>query len=752
MKNLLSILASFSFFATPVLSLSVNLNSEESEVEEKVILKVEDIQNDLHQQLNNVFETVEEVINKINSNSVEDLTFIADLNNNNEDLLSYGYKSFNVKITIKDNSKKYKWENNDSSSVYLTFAVYVDGRNKIISNDIDNILKNQFKNKIYNSSFEAKKDILTSKLNQDVCILNIKEINKNDANLNEIYQIIYDLELSLNNDKKWDNESVLTKIMTITTKIDGRNKIDGKSISNQIELLLKDKVFLSEDEACLALESLKYDGKEYAQITNIKIKENQTRIKSDALTLQYDLKINDFIKNRWLDQNRENDTFSSEIELQVDNRSIIDFQQITNNINNQLNQQHFTSVSQAQSYINDQQLTNGIQIVNIVADKPNATYDDVIFAVEFALTDPNAYKWSDESITNKSNSFTTKVDNRSIIDFQQITNNINNQLNQQHFTSVSQAQSYINDQQLTNGIQIVNIVADKPNATYDDVIFAVEFALTDPNAYKWSDESITNKSNSFTTKVDARVSLSKDLTNLDLGYFTWNDSNAESVIKEQLIAKNSNVKLSEIEISNITNSSAIVNVITNSKIYFKETINIRLEKDVRVKLSSVLNIRDLGLITTTNKNINANIINAIKIKNSNVNTSEISLTQINVNNLQNASAKVNVKSNSKTYFNETFTINFKIEKKGLIYSSSSRIYIPEFEKLTNTSALAFLSKKINTIEWSDVEVIEIKQTSRRYDSAYQVYKIEGYITIRPKTDSLYYTQNTKGVNILMESW
>ncbi len=232
------------------------------------------------------------------------------------------------------------------------------------------------------------------------------------------------------------------------------------------------------------------------------------------------------------------------------------------------------------------------------------------------------------------------------------------------------------------------------------------------NSYSYKGSTEINFYTS-TTVIEAKE-LSKVIQNNQLGEL---NENTEATILSTLVEKNPNLDLGNVEVKNITQTSAIINSISESKIYKGSAeVNFTVKQEEIVPedkkdLADDLKVTDLGEIEDANT---STILNAVYEKNKNVKKDEIEVKNITTN-----GAKIKAKAKSDFYKEESeVLITYSLKDNG------------EKPKPSNEALLVGY-----WYEWGGAEQhespVDLLNSSELLNSAYNVIDISFLYTWEP---------------------
>jgi len=191
------------------------------------------------------------------------------------------------------------------------------------------------------------------------------------------------------------------------------------------------------------------------------------------------------------------------------------------------------------------------------------------------------------------------------------------------------------------------------------------------------------------------IELSSVLTNSDLGEF---DSAPDATrILDQVLDLNAEVKISEVEVINLTPTAATIKVKAGSTIYAQGSVVVVFSVAVpKVSLDSVITDHELGRFVAIPNN--QDILNRVKSKNSNLDIKEVSVIAIN-----DGIATIATNVNSKIYAQGTVQVTFTTGLQSLSDDLTNTILgvVNSADATTILNAVAVLNP---TLKKSEVEV------------------------------------------------
>ncbi|ATZ21627.1 SSURE domain-containing protein [Mesoplasma tabanidae] len=651
-----------------------------------------------------------------------------------EDSKIYQQK-YNVKVSLDD---KYKWDIQQQSTEGLYIKTNIDERNKIDSESIKNEIKEKLNlnNKHYETISEATNELknVDFTLKNDVEIINVKPLSNITKIDTKQISLSYDLKLKEPKKNKWVDETVDDINAEVSVAIDSRNEVDLNKVNSEINTYIQAKQFKSVEEA------LNYT-KEYKNLPEEIIFDSVTSTSTTIFgnaDLTIKLKIKDSNKAKWSDNTTETKTIT--IQAKIDGRSIVDLNKVNSEINTYIQAKQFKSVEEALNYTKEYKNLPEEIIFDSVTSTSTTIFGNADLTIKLKIKDSNKAKWSDNTTETKTITIQAKIDGRSIVDLNKVNSEINTYIQAKQFKSVEEALNYTKEYKNLPEEIIFDSVTSTSTTIFGNADLTIKLKIKDSNKAKWSDNTTETKTITIQAKIDGRISIKTDLIVTDLGYFAWKETEAQQTIKNKILEKNANLKIDEIELTEITNKSAKVNVNQNSSIYFVESLIISFERDVRVALATHVNKTNIGQIQTTRDKINLNLLKALVINNPNLNTNEIEILNINYSDENNCKFDLSVKKDSKVYFETKMALTFTLKKIDIIASinsTSKTIMIEKVETLEDAYNY-FKSGKDpqfnNLYQWDDVEIVEwVNGSSSSYPEWYS-----GYYVIKVKKDSFYY--------------
>jgi aspartate carbamoyltransferase regulatory subunit len=244
-----------------------------------------------------------------------------------------------------------------------------------------------------------------------------------------------------------------------------------------------------------------------------------------------------------------------------------------------------------------------------------------------------------------------------------------------------------------------------------------------------------------TTPVDTTKPLTADLTVVELGDIK---DNKEATILAAVKAKNAAVDETQLEVADITNKGATINVIKDSKVYDaggSVSVTYTVTPDVTTKpLTDDLTDVELGDIKD---NKEATILAAVKAKNTAVDE-----TQLEVADITDTGATINVISGSTVYDADgsvpvTFAI---IPASKPLTDDLTDVELGDIESNDETTILAAVKAKNVAVDETQLEVADITDTGATINviSGSTVYDADGSVPVtfaiipasKPLTDDL----------------
>ncbi|AVN64357.1 MULTISPECIES: hypothetical protein [Mesoplasma] len=644
------------------------------------------------------------------------------INPNNKKLYQIDYQ---VNVDL-DSTKK--WAENDNGTNF-SVSSYIDERNYIDFSEIQKQINDVVENNYFLSTQAVKEAVNEININSAVEIKNLTEVFPDNKIATKEVEFSYDLVLKDSENSKWKDGTINNIPNTFKAKVENRKILDYEAVQTAISNTLKDNTYTSVEEAEKTIRNVQIPS----EISISKI-ESSTSTIFGSVEFVIELKINDTENNKWKDETVTNKKIS--VSANIDGRKQIDFETASSQINQTVAGKIFKSMTNAEAAIAEANLEEGIEISSIIP-KSTTIYGNVEYTVEIKIDD-KLFKWSDGTTEDKALEVLAEIDGRTIVKFESVQTLINKANDNKTFKSVDEAINTIEELKMPKEV-IISSVTSSSEVKVGTAEIEIVIDLKDASLSKWSDETVTAKTMKINSKIDSRIKLSTDLITKELGYFAFKQETNEIDILNQMLKLNASLKIEELSVSNITNSSATIKVKEGSYEYFSETTTVNFERDVRIDIKEHVKVKDLGTFNTTKNNLNATIKDKIKSLNKDINMSEIEQISSNIV-IETGPSKVvwKVKDNSKVYFDQsTIEFTFTIKRQALKDPNTSytraKLYIEYMRDpdLAKSQLKAFY----RNYEWDDIEMVQFTETS--YSS--ENMRTEGYWSIKAKSDSYYYT-------------